>query len=399
MPIVNPEILRWARKTAGFSAEQAVTRLHIRPARGESAIQRLSALEAGNVEPRRTLLLAMAKQYHRPLLTFYLSTPPRKGERGEDFRTLPKNYSPEDDALLDVMLREVRARQSLLRAALEDEEEAEPLPFISSARKEEGLPSILASIQKHLQLSLPQFRAERTPEDAFALLRAKTEATGILVLLIGDLGSHHTRIPLETFRGFALADPAAPFVIINDHDSRAAWSFTLLHELTHLWLGQTAISGITSEQPIEEFCNDVASEYLLPSDEVQEVDVRNSTEIELAIERIGLFARERNISSSMVAYKLYRKRFIDRTKWSQLSKVFYDLWLQHRSRERERVSEDDGGPSYYTVRRHRLGGGLLNVVQRMVKSGALTTSKAATVLGVKSVNVQKLLDVHGPSVQ
>ena len=29
----------------------------------------------------------MSKQYHRPLLTFYLDRPPDTGDRGEDFRT------------------------------------------------------------------------------------------------------------------------------------------------------------------------------------------------------------------------------------------------------------------------------------------------------------------------
>ena len=65
----------------------------------------------------------------------------------------------------------------------------------------------------------------------------------MFVLLKGDLGNYRTAIDVEVFRGFAIADDIAPFVVINDNDSKAAWSFTLLHELTHLLLGQTGISG------------------------------------------------------------------------------------------------------------------------------------------------------------
>ena len=85
-------------------------------------------------------------------------------------------------------------------------------------------------------LNAAEYYAQPNAEDAFRLLRSRTEDAGVFVLLKGDLGSHHTAIDVEVFRGLAIADDVAPFVVINDNDSRAAWSFTLLHELTHLLL-------------------------------------------------------------------------------------------------------------------------------------------------------------------
>ena len=82
----------------------------------------------------------------------------------------------------------------------------------------------------------------------------------MFVLLKGDLGSHHTAIDVEVFRGLAIADDVAPFVVINDNDSRAARSFTLLHELTHILLGQSGFRGMRVEAEIEKFCDDVAAE-------------------------------------------------------------------------------------------------------------------------------------------
>ena len=70
---------------------------------------------------------------------------------------------------------------------------------------------------------------------------------------MGNLGTHHTDIDVRIFRGFALADDVAPFVVINEKDSRAAWSFTLLHELVHILLGETGISGYNSNAEIERF--------------------------------------------------------------------------------------------------------------------------------------------------
>jgi len=73
---VIPEILRWARETAGLSPEDAVKKLGIKDARGVAAIDRLAALENGEVPPTRAMLSRMARKYRRPLLTFYLAQPP-----------------------------------------------------------------------------------------------------------------------------------------------------------------------------------------------------------------------------------------------------------------------------------------------------------------------------------
>jgi Zn-dependent peptidase ImmA (M78 family) len=397
MPNVNPEILRWARETAGLTLEDAVQKLKISKARGVPALDRLAALEAGEEAPTRPMLVKMAKQYRRPLLTFYMSAPPRKADRGQDFRTLPEGYSTAEDALLDALIRDVRARQSMVRAVLEDEDEAEVLPFVGSVRMSDGVPAILESIRETLEVDIAEFWERATPEDAFALLRARAEAAGVFVLLIGNLGSHHTSIDLEVFRGFALADAVAPFVIVNDQDAKPSWSFTLVHELAHLWLGQTGVSGARAERAIERFCNEIAGEFLLPADELRHLHVDDTTDFQAAAVRIGEFASDHNLSRSMVAYRLHRAGVIEMDTWRHLSDAFREEWLQERADRRERARDRDGGPSYYVLRRHRVGSALIDLVRRMMAGGTLTTSKAGKVLGVKPGNVQMLIDTAGPS--
>ena len=390
MPRVNPEILRWARETAGLTVDEAAKKIQLREARGVSPAERLAALETGEAEPTRPLLLRMAKQYRRPLLTFYLPKPPKKGDRGEDFRTLPEDYSDVDEAHVDALIRDVRARQGLVRAAMEDDEEAKPLPFIGSMSRSAGVAALVGSISETLCLSLDEFRAAADSNAAFKLLRSRAEEAGIFVLLIGDLGSYHTAISVKAFRGFALADPLAPFVIINDQDSRAAWSFTLLHELAHLWLGQTGVSGGLTERKAEQFCNDVASEFLLPADELAGMRLPTTREAEL-VSLINDFASTRNISRSMVAYRFYCQQFIDYALWQNLRSRFQELWVQERLRTKERNKESEGGPSYYVLRRHRIGQALIELVARMMAAGELTTAKAGRVLGVKPKQVQYIV--------
>ncbi|MFH1884841.1 MAG: XRE family transcriptional regulator [Planctomycetota bacterium] len=393
MPKVNPDIIRWARETAGLTLEEAAKKLTLHQARGVSAIDRLAALESGDDEPTRSVLTKMAKQYRRPLLTFYMTAPPRKGDRGQDFRTLPEDYSDTDEALLDALIRDVKARQSMVRAMLEDEEDTEPLPFVGSLRMSQGISAVLSSIQETLQIDRAEFRAEDSPSEAFTLLRNRVEAAGIFVLLIGNLGSYHTAIDLEIFRGFALADDIAPFVIINDQDARSAWSFTLLHELAHIWLGQTGVSGWRAEISIEKFYNDVAGEFLLSNSELEQLDVNDGTDLESAQRRIGEFAMDRNLSASMVTYKLYRIGTIDFESWRLISETFRKMWIAQRNERRIKAREQESrGPTYYPVRRHRIGKALIELVGAMMRAGAITTSKAGKVLGVKAKNVQTLID-------
>jgi Zn-dependent peptidase ImmA (M78 family) len=321
-----------------------------------------------------------------------MSAPPRKGNRGQDFRTLPDDYSPYDDALIDVLIRNVMARQGIVRSLMEDDEDVRVLEFVGSARTSDGVERVLGSIREILEIDHNDFYSQSNQENAFGLLRSKAEVAGVIVLLKGDLGSHHTKIKVEIFRGFALADKIAPFIVINDQDNHGAWSFTLLHELTHIILGQSGISGERSGRGLEKFCNDVASEFLLPRDEVAKLRFESTTPLEEIESLITKFARQRNLSSSMVAYKLFRVGGLDEARWSKIHQDFRERWLEVRDENRQRSHESTGGPSYYMIRRHRVGQSLINFVDRMLASGALTTTKAGTILDVKPKNVQNLIN-------
>lgn len=388
MPAVNPEILVWARETAGLSPEEAARKLAIRNIKRADALARLSGYETGAEEPSRALLARMSKQYRRPLLTFYLPEPPPRGDRGADFRTLSREVDQYDTGALDALIRELRARQSMVRDLLEDDDEAAPLPFVGSRAIADGQPAVLDSLRGLIDIDLAHYRAQRNAGAAFDFLRDRTERAGIFVLLKGDLGSHHTAIEMEVFRGFSIADNIAPFIIINDRDSRAAWSFTLLHEAVHLILGQTGVSGQRSENDNEEFCDDVASEFLLPDYGAREIGLKNAGRLDSIAERISEFASERRLSRTMVAYRAYRADDIGKTQYWELAGKFREEWRQHRAAQRQ---SRDGGPSYYAVRRHRLGKGLLSLVSRMMAGGELSTSRAARILGVHPGQVQEIL--------
>ena len=210
-------------------------------------------------------------------------------------------------------------------------------------------------------------------------------------MLKGDLGSHHTALEAEVFRGLAIADDVAPFVVINPNDSKAAWSFTLLHELTHLLLGQSGYAVANRDSRTERFCDAVASEWLLPASELSLLDLTPGATFMEEQGRISRFAGARNLSRTMVAYRLLRGGRIDRGTYERLRTGFREQWRRNRDRQRARGRNTEGGPNYYVMRRHRIGPAVLDLMRRMLNSGALSTTKAARILGVKPAHVGKVL--------
>ncbi len=382
----NQDVFRWARESAGLKLEDAARLVGVVPAS-------LVAIEDGGRAPSRTNLANMAKAYRRSLLTFYLPVPPQKGDRGEDFRTVVAEQTVAAEASVDALLRDLRARQSLVRTVLEDEEGARLFDFVGLGSIQDGVASFCRRIEHQLGLTRDIYRAQSSTDAAFALLREKTEEAGVFVLLAGNLGSHHSAIPVEAFRGFAIADSIAPFIVINDGDAKAAWAFTLLHELAHLWLGATGVSGGGfQERAIERFCNDVASEFLLPLRDVQTIQVAGlDGNAQIAV--ISEHASKWRVSRAMVTYGLYKARLITLDAWRTLDSTIRQLRAVERRREKESARTKEGGPSYYVIRRHRLGHAILRFAHRAMDAGTLSPAKAAKVLGVKPRSVYPLLAV------
>ena len=325
----------------------------------------------------------MADRYRRPLLTFYLPEPPAAAPRTHDFRTLPDREAGAE-ATVGALVRDVRTRQSLVRGALEDAEEAEIRTFVGSIDPRAGADALAQAMGELLNLDRAGYRQARTIEQAFRILRDAVEAAGVYVLLIGNLGHWTSNLSPGVFRGMALADEVAPFIVVNETDSKAAWPFTLLHELGHILLGQSGISGYDSEQVIERLCDDAAAKFLLGREELQEL--AGVADLDGLIDQIGVFANARKVSRKMVAYNLLRERLIDAAMYRQLAARFDEDRLEVPRKPAK------GAPDYYVVRRHRVGQGLLALVDRMVAGGALTTTKAGKVLGVKPTAIGRMTE-------
>lgn len=367
-----------------MSLEEGAHAIGLKDAYNLSGAQRLAVMELGDDEVPRKLLLKMAKAYKRSLLVFYLDAPPGKGDRGQDFRTIqgPSQNTPE----LDALIRDIRTRHDLIRSMVEDGEN-ETVTFTGAATLETPPQELSARIAEHIHFSLADFQAQPDLDHAFQYLRLKIESSGVFVVLVGNLGTFHTNVPPEIFRGFAISDKIAPLIVINDQDARSARAFTALHELAHIWLGATGVSGPDADGRIEQYCNDAAGEMLLPATQLTGFKRITTGKLSDIAEEIAITAARCKVSRSMIAYRLYRVAMLDRESWLRLKGRFQQEWIDGKQAEKQKA----GGGDYYLVRRHRLGTAVLNLVRRVLSEGNTTYTKAGHVLGVKPGHVDSLL--------
>ena len=244
-------------------------------------------------------------------------------------------------------------------------------------------------MQSLLGLDAANYRAERNASAAFDLLRRNAEDAGIFVLLKGDLGNYVTALETSVFRGFSIADEVAPFIV----DQRPGRQTSLVvHPIARMharsYRDQRKQCGEQDRAVLQRRCR----EFLLPAKELKRLALDDCDEIGAIAERISAWANEFKVSSAMVAYKSYRSALITRETYSQLNAIYRKAWQGERERSRAQAREQEPRIRYYTVRRHRLGNRIIGLMERMMAADALSTSKAAQILGVKPRQVQPLLD-------
>src|SRR5437667_187434 len=90
--LIQHEVVRWARVSAGLGVEDVAARLHV-------SSEVLDEWETGQSNPTLSNLQRLAEICKRPLAVFFLPKPPKELPTPTDFRRLPSakrsSLSPE----------------------------------------------------------------------------------------------------------------------------------------------------------------------------------------------------------------------------------------------------------------------------------------------------------------
>jgi len=253
---VAPSVLPWALDVTGADEEGLHRRFQ------------LDKWLAAEAQPTLKQLQDFAKAAGVPFGYLLLPQPPAWSLPVPDFRE-GFERAPMPSANLIAVIGQSQRRQEWYRDYALGLG-AEPLAFVGSAAE---LQPIEAAAQIRSALDFQVSDRHGTWADTRKALLRSFEALGGLTVAT-SMVQNNTRRPLDEneFRGFALVDDTAPLVFVNTHQTLNGQIFTLAHEFAHVWRGA---SGIGNEDPrsdgqseIERWCNAVASEVLVPRDDL-----------------------------------------------------------------------------------------------------------------------------------
>lgn len=335
---VEPALLDWAI---------ARSRIDRAALYAQGALRDLPLWQTREKKPTYNQLKQFAQVTHAPFGMLFLAEPPTESIPIPDFRTIADNQltEPSPDLLETIYLCEQRQEWYQNYAQANDYDD---LDFVGSATINDSVELTADKIRRTLQFTTEDRARDRSWSEALRRLIDTTEYARILVMVSGIVGNNtHRPLDPNEFRGFALSDPLAPLIFINGADTKAAQIFTLVHEVAHIWLGESALSNNTLDtataqrsQPtnlVEQWCNRVAAEVLIPLASFQPKPPYDADELDR-------LARAYKVSTLVVLRRIYDAGLL--------------VWDEFRSRyvdERERVMAilagrqgDSGGNFYYT---------------------------------------------------
>jgi len=175
----------------------------------------------------------------------------------------------------------------------------------------------------------------------------------------------------------------APFMFVNNSDSKAAQMFTIVHELAHIWTGHSAGFDFRklepADDPIEKLCDKVAAEFLVPEKSFIKVwnnnpDFKNT-------------ARYFKVSEIVVA-----RRALDLGKITK--QKFFEFYNEYINREHLKKENQSSGGDFYATTRKRLGLAYSTHINNAVKSGKLLYRDAYKLTSLKGDTFQTFFSKH-----
>jgi Zn-dependent peptidase ImmA (M78 family) len=374
---INGKMLAWARERAGFERD--------RLAKGSVSTKKIKSWEDGEEHPTQNQAMALAEKLGISYAMLFMPTVPAPDDPPiPDLRTVSGHRIKNPSLAFRDVLNTTLVRQDWVRDERKDHG-GKPLKFVGRFTVNSDPKKVAADMRDALELSSTD-RAECADYEAFIKhLVSRAEGLGILVMRSALVGHDtHRKLDVKEFRGFALSDPLAPVVFINDADAKAAQVFTIAHEMVHIWIGEDGVSDRTPNQKkestnkIELFCDKVAAELLVPEAEFNKV--WKGGPVKTAAQSTARHFRV----STLVA--LRRAKDLNRINFDSFMDAVneeYDRYraLDEKKRDKQKEKDTQGGNFWasFDIR----NGKALNVsVANAVATNRASFTEASALLGV-----------------
>ena len=323
--------MKWARKTAGMSVEDAATRF-VKSVAKSITPETVKSWESGKATPTYLQLEKIAAIYHQPIIVFYLRKPPEKDTIKSEFQFLPKAQAKSLPYQIRFLVRVAdNFRLNLYQLHRGGQNPALKKIFADiRISASQDMKRAAAKVRRYL--NLPNSQQYKNDDEAFEARRDCLERHGISVFK--ESFEH------DNFSGFCLHDPQFPIIYINNDMPSSRQSFTLFHELAHILMKKSGVDfrGDTTNTSEELACNRFAGEVLVP-----EADIKKNLSPNDALNNnaIASLANQYSVSQEVVLRQLRNINLIDRD--------FFDKKNAQLRKEQESQKQRHG-PVNYAVR-------------------------------------------------
>ena len=357
---INPVLLQWALEQSRVSPAHFAKQLRISDAELENWL-------AGKARPPFNKAEEAATLLRIPFGYLFLKTPPNVALPIPDFRERSKG-APSFD--LRELISDVLCKQEWY-VNERDLSGMKRLAFVGGFSIKSDPVKVASDICRVLNVNGATRRRAAGRSAYLRQLSKNAEESGLLVLRSSVVGNdQNRRLSPAEFRGFAMVNEVAPAIFINTADYVSAQVFTFAHELAHVWIGQSGVSNPDETAPdanaIESFCNKVAAEVLVPSQQFVPIWLNHS---------LAGTADHFRVSTLVILRRAHEL--------GRISKAdFIRLLEEEREKVTPRSDDAGGGPDYYRLVTARMGYRLTHAVLRDVNAQKLAYREAAALLNV-----------------
>ena len=367
---INENLINWAIARAGYNEPD----FFLQFPKIKEWIQNKKKLTLKQVE-------IISNKLHVPFGYLLLKSPPVEKLPIPYFRSINSNKTINLN-VFDTILS-IKRRQEWLIEYL-DENKYDQLDFIGKYNISDEIEVIINDIKNNLGIEDGWASRFNTWEETLSFLTTKIEELGIIIVFNGIVENNtHRPIPVEDCRGFVIVDKLAPFMFINSTDGKAAQMFTIIHELVHLWLGESAgfenNKLLPANDPIEIFCDKVAAELLVPTKLFIEVWNKNKN--------FKTLSKHFKVSSIVIARRALDLRLISKKDFF----IYYESYLNDLRNKKNKISS---GGDFFATQKRRLNLRFANYVNTAVKENKLLFRDAYKITGLKGDTYQKFMTKH-----
>lgn len=369
--MIQHDILKWAIERAHISIETLARKLSVKAEKVEKWIN-------GQAKPTFKQAQNLAEKLHIPFGYLFLSEPPKEKLPIPDFRTIKNRPTYHLSPYLTELIFDLDRKQHWYKEYMVDNG-YEMLSFVGSASLSTPISTLAQTIKETINFQ-SAFEASRAKEEFIYKLSQNAEEIGIMVMRSSYAGSATGhKIDVEEIRGLAIADRYAPLIFINSADAKSAQVFTLVHELVHIWIGQSGISDLdflaNNEAEVEKYCNSVAAEILVPKDDMTKLWNPHKE----VVENCKSIANSNYVSDFVVLKRAYDVGFIDFEAYKQHYNFLMGEW------QKIKEHQANSGGNYYNTKPAKESKKFSVAVVEATLEGKLLYRDAMALLNIKSM--------------